>query len=56
MGIISSILLTLFCVRLALFSLEKIKVLHREYYVAARRYKISLQVLKNISQVSIANK
>ena len=28
---------------------------HREYYMAARRYEISLQVLRNISQVSAAN-
>ena len=41
MGIIPSILLTLFCVRLALFSLENIKVLHRGYYMATCRYKFS---------------
>ena len=30
-------------------------VIHRGYYMAARRYEISLRVLKNISQVSAAN-
>ena len=30
-------------------------VVHRGYYMAARRYEISLRVLKNISRVSAAN-
>ena len=30
-------------------------VIHRGYYMAARRYEISLRVLKNISQVSAAS-
>ena len=30
-------------------------VIHRGYYMAARRYEISLRVLKNISQVRLAN-
>ena len=30
--------------------------IYRGYYMAARRYEISLRVLKNISQVSAANK
>ena len=29
--------------------------IHRGYYMAARRYEISLRVLKNISRVSAAN-
>ena len=30
-------------------------IIHRGYYVTARRYEISLRVLKNISRVSTAN-
>ena len=30
-------------------------VAHRRYYMAVRRYEISLRVLKNISRVSAAN-
>ena len=55
MGIIRSILLTLFCVRLALSSLENIKVLYRGYYCTWPRGDTKFQVLKNTSQVSIAN-
>ena len=30
-------------------------IAHRGYYMAVRRYEISLRVLKNISRVSAAN-
>ena len=30
-------------------------VAHRGYYMAVRKYQISLRVLKNISRVSVAN-
>ena len=34
---------------------EMIVIIHRGYYMVARRYEISLRVLKNISRVSSAN-
>ena len=34
---------------------EMIVIIHRGYYMVARRYEISLRVLKNISRVSAAN-
>ena len=41
-----------FVIRLQTFN---VCIINRGYYMAKRRYKISLRVLNNISQVSIAN-
>ena len=43
-----------FCKPIAPPNLRIINVLYRGYYMTARRYEISLRVLKNISRVSAA--